>query len=67
MCPDIIIRRFAGFFILASVALGYFVNANFFWFTAFVGLNLVQSSLTNFCPLERVLGSAGLFGCHSRK
>jgi len=28
-----------------------------------VGVNLLQSSITNFCPLERMLGRAGLFGC----
>ncbi len=65
MCPDRIIRRIAGTFVLASVALGVWVNPNFFWFTAFVGLNLLQSSFTNFCPLERVLGKTGKFGCNT--
>ncbi|HVX41760.1 MAG TPA: DUF2892 domain-containing protein [Gemmatimonadaceae bacterium] len=63
MCNDAIIRRFAGVFILASLALGYWVNAGWFLFTAFVGLNLFQSSLTNFCPLERILGRVGFPGC----
>lgn len=63
MCPDRIIRRFAGLFILASVLLGALVSPLWYGFTAFVGLNLLQSSLTNFCPLEKLLGAARLFGC----
>jgi hypothetical protein len=63
MCNDTLIRRIAGFFVLASVALGYWVHPAFFAFTAFVGVNLLQSSLTGFCPLERILGRVGLFGC----
>jgi hypothetical protein len=63
MCDDKIIRRFAGTFILASVALGWWVSPYWFLFTAFVGANLVQSTITGFCPLERILGRLGLFGC----
>jgi hypothetical protein len=63
MCPDRIIRRIAGLFVLISVALGYWVNPAWFLFTAFVGLNLFQSSLTNWCLLERILGRFGLFNC----
>ena len=66
MCQDRIIRRFAGVFILASLALGFWAQPAWYLFTAFVGLNLLQSSFTNFCPLERVLGRAGLPGCHKR-
>ena len=65
MCNDRIIRRFAGTFILASVALGWFVSPLWFLFTAFVGLNLLQSSFTQFCPLERILGRLHAFGCTS--
>jgi len=50
-----IIRRFAGKFILASLALAHYHNPNWLWFTAFVGFNLLQSSFTNFCPLELIL------------
>ncbi len=50
-----IIRRIAGVFVLISVALGYFVNPYFFFMTAFVGLNLLQSSFTKWCPLENIL------------
>jgi hypothetical protein len=67
MCNDTVIRRFAGVFILLSVALGTFVHPAWYWFTAFVGVNLLQSSVTNFCPLERILGRVGLFGCRARR
>lgn len=63
MCNDAIIRRFAGTFVLASLALGWWVSPAWFLFTAFVGVNLLQSSFTSFCPLERVLGRFHLFGC----
>lgn len=63
MCHDKIIRRFAGTFVLLSLILGYAVSPLWFLFTAFVGLNLLQSSFTDFCPLERILGGLGLFGC----
>lgn len=66
MCDDKIIRRFAGTFLLLSLALGYFVDARWFLFTAFVGVNLIQSSFTSFCPLERILGRFGVAGCTPR-
>lgn len=62
MCDDNIIRRFAGTFIIASLALGYWVHPAWFLFTAFVGVNLLQSSFTGFCPLERMLGGS-VAGC----
>ena len=65
MCPDAIIRRFAGVFILLSVALGAWVNPWWLVFTAFVGFNLLQSSVTGFCPLEKLLARLGRFGCHA--
>lgn len=49
------IRAFAGTFILGSLALAHFHNPNWLWFTVFVGLNLLQSSITKFCPLEILL------------
>ncbi len=67
MCDDRIIRRFAGVFVLLSVALGWFVSPNWYLFTAFVGLNLVQSSFTAFCPLEKVLVRIGFPGCSTRR
>ncbi len=66
MCNDAIIRRIAGIFVLVSLALGTWVHPAWLLFTAFVGFNLFQSSLTGFCPLERMLGRAGLFGCTPR-
>ncbi len=66
MCNDAVIRRFAGIFVMGSVALGVWVNPAWFYFTAFVGFNLFQSSLTDFCPLERVLGRLRLFGCQPK-
>jgi hypothetical protein len=57
-----IIRRFAGVFVLASLALGWWVSPWWFLFTAFVGVNLVQSSFTGFCPLEKILGRYELCG-----
>ena len=63
MCPDAIIRRIAGIYILVSVILAWTVHRNVLLFTGFVGLNLLQSSLTGFCPLERMLGLTKRFGC----
>ncbi len=63
MCAEHIIRRFAGLFVLSSVALGLLVNPWWFAFTAFVGVNLLQSSVTNFCPLEKVLTAVRFPGC----
>lgn len=67
MCADRIIRRFAGLFVIASLALGWWVHPAFLLFTVFVGLNLLQSSFTSVCPLERVLGRAGVLGCQRRR
>jgi hypothetical protein len=60
MTIDRILRLVAGFFVLLSVALGAYVNPNWFWFTAFVGLNLFQSAFTNWCPLMTILRKAGV-------
>ena len=49
-----IIRRIAGIFVLVSLALGWWVSPWFYLLTAFVGLNLFQSSLTKWCPMEKV-------------
>jgi hypothetical protein len=59
------IRIFAGAFVLVSLALGapaspLFVNANWLWFTAFVGANLFQSGFTRFCPMEGMLRRVGV-------
>lgn len=60
MTMERIIRAVAGTFVLASLALGYWVHAGFFLFTAFVGFNLLQSSFTGICPLESILKKAGV-------
>ena len=56
------IRMFAGTFILASLVLAHYHSRNWLWFTAFVGFNLFQSSLTRFCPLEIILKKLGVGG-----
>ena len=67
MCEDRIIRRFAGAFTLLSVALAWWVHPAWLLFTAFVGLNLLQSSFTQLCPRERMLGALGFRGCVARR
>ena len=60
MRMHMIIRRISGTFILLSLLLAHFHSPYWLWFTAFVGFNLVQSSFTNFCPLEMALRKAGV-------
>ncbi len=54
------IRLVAGTFILISLALGYWVSPYWFLFTAFVGLNLIQSSFTRWCLMEKILSGLGV-------
>jgi Protein of unknown function (DUF2892) len=54
------VRALAGFFVVASVALGYWVHPAFFLFTAFVGANLFQSAFTNACPAMSLFRRLGL-------
>lgn len=54
------LRGIAGSFVLASLALGYWVHPAFYLFTAFVGANLLQSSFTNSCPMMWLLRRMGL-------
>lgn len=61
------IRLIAGTFILASLALGYWVSPWFFLFTAFVGANLLQSSLTRWCLMEDILAKFGLKRCGEQR
>ncbi|MBI3221477.1 MAG: DUF2892 domain-containing protein [Bacteroidetes bacterium] len=49
------IRTVAGAFVLVSLLLAYWVSNYWLWFTAFVGVNLIQSSFTGFCPLDKIL------------
>ena len=60
MKMEMIIRRFAGAFVLASLVLAKYHSPYWLWFTAFVGFNLLQSSFTGFCPLEIILRRLGL-------
>ncbi|MDO9171785.1 MAG: DUF2892 domain-containing protein [bacterium] len=55
-----ILRLVAGAFVLLSLALAHFVSPNWLWFTAFVGLNLLQSAFTGWCPLITILKKAGV-------
>jgi hypothetical protein len=54
------IRRIAGAFVLISLALGWFVSPYWLLFTAFVGVNLLQSSFTHWCLMETILDKTGL-------
>ena len=54
------VTAFAGFMVLLSLALTYFVHPAFVWLTAFVGANLLQQSFTGFCPAARVMHWAGM-------
>jgi Inner membrane protein YgaP-like, transmembrane domain len=54
------LRLIAGVFVLATVALGYYVSPWWFLFTAFVGLNLIQSAFTNWCLMMAFLRKLGV-------
>lgn len=54
-----ILRGMAGFFVLASITLAYFIDIRWLLFTAFVGLNLLQSAFTNWCPAMTILKKMG--------
>lgn len=54
------VMAFAGVMILISVLLTSFVSPYFLWFTVFIGVNLIQSSFTGFCPAAMVMKKLGL-------
>ncbi len=56
---DSFIRVLAGSMILLSVALAHFVHPHWVWFTTFIGLNLIQSAFTGFCPPSLILRKLG--------
>lgn len=58
MTIDRIVHLVAGVMILVTLALAHFHHPDWVWLTAFVGLNLAQSSITNFCPLSSLLRKA---------
>ena len=64
MTIDRAILAFAGFMVLLSLVLTHFVSPWFWLLTAFVGVNLIQSALTGFCPAATVLKKLGFkAGC----
>ena len=54
------LRGLAGIFILISLLLAYSVSLKWLWFTAFVGMNLLQSAFTNWCPMIAILKKCGV-------
>ncbi|WP_313115003.1 YgaP family membrane protein [Aequorivita sediminis] len=54
------IRAIAGSFVIISILLAVYVNINFLWFTGFVGVNLLQSSFTRWCLMEKFLRKLGI-------
>ena len=60
MSMHYLIRGIAGTFVLASLALGYLHSPWWHLFTAFVGLNLLQSSITKWCLMENILEGLGI-------
>ena len=57
------LRLTAGILLLVSVGLAHYVSLYWLFFTAFIGLNLLQSGFTNWCPMMMILQKAGLKGC----
>lgn len=55
-----VFRAVVGSFILISLLLAIYVNQNWLWFTAFIGVNLLQSSITKWCLLEDILAKLGV-------
>ena len=60
MNVDRIVHAIAGTFILVSLLLAHFVSPYWLWFTAFVGANLLQSGLTNWCLMSSILARLGV-------
>lgn len=60
MTVDRIVHLVAGCMVLLSIVLANFVHPYWIGLAAFVGLNLAQSGLTNFCPLSSMLKKAGV-------
>jgi len=64
MTLDRSVMLFAGCMVLVSVLLTAFVSPLFIWFTVFIGVNLIQSSFTGFCPAAMVFRRLGIkAGC----
>jgi hypothetical protein len=54
------VMAFAGIVVLTSLVLGHYVSAYWYWLTAFVGANLLQSAFTGLCPLAMILRRFGV-------
>ncbi len=70
MTVERLLRLIAGSFVLLSLALGHWLSPYFYLFTAFVGLNLLQSGFTDWCPMMSFLKKLGvptLASCTERK
>lgn len=65
MTVDRYLRLIAGFFILLSLVLSQVHSEYWLYFTAFVGLNLLQSFFTNWCPMMSILKSLGVKKCQA--
>lgn len=59
MTIDRAVLMFAGLMVLLSLALSHYVSPWFYLLTAFVGLNLIQASITGFCPAAMVFRKLG--------
>lgn len=60
MSLDRTVLAFAGAMVLLSVALTAWVSPYFVWFTVFIGLNLLQSAVTGFCPAAAIFRKLGI-------
>ena len=63
MCKERVIFLVAGFMVSASVALAWLVSPWWLLLGAFVGVNMIQASLTGFCPLTKILNLAKIESC----
>ena len=57
------LRLMAGIVVLISLALAHYFSPYWLWLTAFVGLNLLQSAFTDWCPAMNILRACGLKNC----
>lgn len=62
MTVETMLRGIAGFFVTVSVLLAHYHSPYWLWFTGFVGVNLLQSAFTNWCPMMTFLRKLGVKG-----
>lgn len=60
MSVDRAVLAFAGLMVLCSILLTHFVHPGFVWFTVFIGVNLMQSAFTGFCPAAALFRKLGI-------